>query len=101
MYRAILEIFAEAARIPSHTQERRVFRHVLRDRDRRGLKLEQDRWQYASNFRRSLFSDSLPWVCACVLCGRHFGHEQGLLSHLRYWRYQPTSCASATAQAAE
>jgi hypothetical protein len=96
----ILEIFAEAAQVPSHTRERSHYRRALRDRDRRGLKLGSERWEYASNFRRSL-GDALPFVCACVTCGRHFGHERGLQSHLLYWKYREGSCASAAAQAAE
>jgi hypothetical protein len=98
----ILEIFAEAAQVPSHTRERRHYQRALRDLDRRRLKRQHERWEYASSCRRKDLNP-LPWACACATCGRHFGHERGLQSHLLYWKYRDgaCACASATAQAAE
>jgi hypothetical protein len=98
---AILEIFAEAAQIPSHTRERRAFRNALRDRDRNRLKREGERWEYATRLHFSRLMEKLPLACACVACGRHFGHEMGLQAHLSYWKYRDGTCASAMAQAAE
>lgn len=97
----VLEIFAEAAQVPSHTRERRHYQRALRARDRYMAEKERYRLIYhADKFlrRRLPTGERLPAVCACVACGLHFGHVQGLLSHLRYWR---GACASAAAQAAE
>jgi hypothetical protein len=94
--RDVLEIFADAAHVPSHLRERRAWRAALLERDAREKRLEQERFSYHHefSFRRSLI-EPLPWSCACTHCRRHFGHEQGLLSHLRCRR---VTCSDAAAE---
>jgi hypothetical protein len=90
----ILEIFAEAAHVPSHLRERRSYKQALLQRDR--LQKEAERAKLARHadrfLRRRYVIEPLPATCACVLCRRTFGYERGLEGH---WRYFHGSCVEA------
>lgn len=80
---AILEIFAEAAQLPSHVRERRRYRAALRDLSHRQGERERARLnRHADKFlRRRYYIEPLPPVCACVACGKHFNHARALFGH--------------------
>lgn len=96
--RDVLEIFADAARAPSHQRERRAWRYALRRRDQLDAEKERAKLNYSADKflrRRTAPIEPLPWSCACIYCRRHFGHEQGLLSHLRCRRVTCSDAAAA------
>ena len=79
----ILEIFVETSYVHSHTIERRRYRQVLRERNKREAMREYRRLKYYADkfLRRRYYIEPLPPVCACVACHKTFNHSRALISH--------------------